>query len=191
MSAMEINKLIAAVLTAVLIFVIIDVAVDVAFPERVAEKTVVPVPAAETEATAAAEPAAAIEVEEPATSEPVAALAALLARADPDRGKKVAKKCAACHTVSQGGAKRVGPNLWGVVGASKAAREGFRYSGAIAGLGGAWGYAELDAFLASPKTYAPGTKMAFAGVKKPADRADLIAYLRTLADNPAPLPAVE
>ena len=124
-------------------------------------------------------------------AEPVSPLAALLARADPERGKNVAKKCVACHTVNRGGKKKLGPNLWGVVGAKQAAREGFKYSRAFAGLDGAWGYAELDAFLASPKTYAPGTRMGFPGVKKPADRADLIAYLRTLADTPPPLPKTE
>ena len=122
---------------------------------------------------------------------PVSPLAALLARADPERGMNVAKKCVACHTVNRGGKKKLGPNLWGVVGARQAAREGFKYSRALAGLGGAWGYAELDAYLASPKTYAPGTRMGFPGVKKPADRAALIAYLRTLADTPPPLPKTE
>ncbi len=145
----------------------------------VAEKTAEPV-------VAAATPEAAVE-----KAEPVSPLAALLARADPERGKKVAKKCVACHTVNRGGKKKLGPNLWGVVGAKQAAREGFKYSRALAGLGGAWSYADLDAFLASPKTYAPGTRMGFPGVKKPADRAALIAYLRTLADTPPPLPKTE
>jgi cytochrome c len=150
-------------------------------------------PVAATTAEETAEPVVAAATVEAAVekAEPVSPLAALLARADPERGKKVAKKCVACHTVDRGGKKKVGPNLWGVVGAKPAAREGFKYSRALAGLGGAWGYAELDAYLASPKTYAPGTKMSFPGVKKPADRADLIAYLRTLADTPPPLPKTE
>ena len=160
-------------------------------PEAAVVET--PKPAAETKAGETAEPVVAAVTPETAAekAEPVSPLAALLARADPERGKKVAKKCVACHTVNRGGKKKLGPNLWGVVGAKQAASEGFKYSRAFAGLDGAWGYAELDAFLASPKTYAPGTKMGFPGVKKPADRADLIAYLRTLADTSPPLPRTE
>ncbi len=182
MSAMEINKLVAAVLIAGLIFMVINVGVDEALREKPLGKAVYPVPAAE--GVGAAEDGS-------ATAEAAAAprsLAALLAVADIDHGKKVARKCVACHDVSQGGPNKIGPNLWGVVGSVVAAREGFRYSGALSGLGGAWGYDELDAFIARPKEFARGTKMMFAGVKSPADRADLIAYLRSLSEDPPPLP---
>ena len=182
MSAIEINKLVAAVLTAGLIFMVINVGVDEALPEKPLEKVVYPVPGAESES--AADDGGAV-AEAAVAPRP---LAALLAVADIDNGKKVARKCVACHDVSQGGRNKIGPNLWGVVGADKAAREGFAYSGALAGLGGAWGYADLDAFLAKPKEFARGTKMMFAGIKSPADRADLIAYLRSLSDSPPPLP---
>lgn len=124
------------------------------------------------------------------TLEPVMGL---LANADPAEGQKVFKKCAACHTPDSGGANKVGPNLFGVVGAKKGAKDGFAYSSALTGFEGApdWGYASLNAFLAKPKDYLPGTKMSFAGLKKVQDRADVIAYLRTLADSPAPLPTPE
>ncbi len=182
MSAMEINKLVAAVLTAGLIFMVINVGVDEALDEGPLEQAAYPVPGAEGKSAAEGGRATA----EAATAPP--SLATLLAAADIDNGKKVARKCLACHDVKQGGRNKIGPNLWGVVGADKAAREGFAYSGALAGLGGAWGYADLDAFLAKPKEFARGTKMAFAGVKSPADRADLIAYLRSLPESPPPLP---
>ena len=100
----------------------------------------------------------------------------------------MAKKCTSCHGLDKGGANKVGPNLWGVVNRDIGAHEGFAFSEALTGKEGVWDYEQLNAFLANPKTYAPGTKMAFAGVGKDAERADLIAYLRSLADQPAPLP---
>ena len=100
-----------------------------------------------------------------------------------------AKKCAACHSFDKGGANKVGPDLWGVVNRPIASHEGFSYSEALAGKSGdAWDYDHLNEFLTSPKAYAPGTKMSFAGISKDTERADVIAYLRTLADEPAPLP---
>ncbi len=133
----------------------------------------------------------------PAPSTPAAAtggpsgdgtVAALLASADAGDGKKIFKKCKACHTADKGGAHKVGPNLWDVVGRAKAAAGGYKFSGVLAGLGGAWTFADLDAFLAKPRAFAPGTKMTFNGVRKAADRAAVIAYLRSLSDSPKPLP---
>ncbi len=115
-------------------------------------------------------------------------VAALLASADAGDGRKIFRKCKACHTADKGGRHKVGPNLWDVVGRAKAGAAGYRFSGALAGLGGAWTFADLDAFLARPKAFAPGTKMTFRGVKKAADRAAVIAYLRSLSDSPKPLP---
>ncbi len=113
---------------------------------------------------------------------------ALLASADAGDGKKIFRKCKACHTADKGGAHKVGPNLWDVVGRAKAGAAGYRFSRVLAGLGGAWTFADLDAFLARPKTFAPGTKMTFRGVKKAADRAAVLLYLRSLSDSPKPLP---
>ena len=113
---------------------------------------------------------------------------ALLASADPASGEKLARRCAACHSFEQGGPNKIGPNLWDVVGAEHGHVEGFNYSDAIAGIEGPWTYEQLDAFIANPREYAPGTKMTFAGIKKPEDRADLIAWLRSLSDDPQPLP---
>ncbi|MGY9014945.1 MAG: c-type cytochrome [Rhodospirillales bacterium] len=112
----------------------------------------------------------------------------LIASASADRGKKAFKKCQSCHTTEKGGKNKVGPNLWGVVGKAKASTTGFKYSGALKGLGGNWTFADLDAFLTKPKAFAKGTKMTFGGVKKPEDRAALLALLRSLSASPQPLP---
>lgn len=114
---------------------------------------------------------------------------AMLAEADIARGEKIAKACVACHSFDKGGPNGVGPNLWGTVGKAKHHAGGFNYSGALLEHGGpVWTYSELNHFLWKPKKYAPGTKMNYLGVKKPEDRAALIAWLRTMADSPAPLP---
>ena len=115
-------------------------------------------------------------------------IAPLLAKADPAAGQTAAKACAACHSFDKGAAAKVGPNLYGIVGAKHAHMEGFAYSDAIKGKQGPWNYEELNHFLYDPKGYAPGTKMTFAGVKKDQERANIIAYLRSLSDSPAPLP---
>lgn len=125
--------------------------------------------------------------------EPVEPVLGLLAQADPAAGEKTAKKCAACHSFDKGGANKVGPNLFGVVNRPKASHEGFNYSDALKAFADPkdWTYTSLNNFLHKPTEYIKGTKMNFAGVKKASDRADLIAYLRTLADTPAPLPSAD
>lgn len=117
-----------------------------------------------------------------------ASLASLIAAADPAAGASQVGMCKACHTFDKGGRAMMGPNLWGVVGRAKAGSTGFAYSPTLSGLGGAWTYEDLDKFLESPSGFAKGTKMAFAGAKKPEQRAAIIAYLRQQADSPAPLP---
>lgn len=139
-------------------------------------------------AAAAAEPAAAAAAPAAEAADTAnGALLELVATADPTAGQTVARKCTACHTFEQGGANKIGPNLWGVVGRPIGSHDGFRYSDAMAGHGGAWTLDSLDAYIADPKGYVPGNRMAFAGVKNPEDRAALLAYLRSLSDNPVPL----
>ena len=116
---------------------------------------------------------------------------ALLASADAVAGEKLAKKCTACHVFDQGGANKVGPALWNIVNADKGAVDGFGYSNALVDFGGQWDYTALNAFLKKPKAYISGTKMNFAGLKKPSDRANMIAYLRQQASAPVPLPTAE
>ncbi len=113
---------------------------------------------------------------------------ALLASADIEAGMKVAKKCTACHEFDADGQNKTGPMLWDIVDASKGTKDGFNYSDALVSMGGAWDYDALNTFLYKPKAYIKGTKMNFAGLKKPSDRANMIAYLRSLADTPAALP---
>jgi cytochrome c len=117
-------------------------------------------------------------------------IANLLAAADPAKGEQVFKKCTACHTADKGGANGTGPNLWGAVGAAIGHHAaGFSYSPALAGKGGNWDWESLSHWLKSPREFAPGTKMTFAGLGKAEDRANLIAFLNTKSDSPLPLPA--
>jgi len=107
----------------------------------------------------------------------------ILAQGDPAAGEKTFRKCKACHTVDEGGANRVGPNLYGIVGAPVAAVDGFRYSDALIEYGSDWTPDRLAAFLANPRKAVPGTKMNFAGLRKEQDQADVIAYLDSLRDT--------
>jgi cytochrome c len=111
----------------------------------------------------------------------------LLAAANPGDGERQAKKCAACHSFEEGGANKVGPTLWDIVNLDKGSHD-FGYSDVMANFDGEWTYEALNGFLYAPADYMPGTKMKFRGVKNDGDRADLIAYLRSLSANPAPLP---
>ncbi len=115
----------------------------------------------------------------------------LLASADVAAGEKVFAKCAACHTVNQGGANGIGPNLYATVGEGIGqGKGGFAFSDALKSKGGNWSFENLDAWLKSPREFAPGTKMTFAGLGNPADRANLIAWLNTQGSN-LPLPAAD
>jgi len=118
----------------------------------------------------------------------------IMASASLEAGKKVFNKCAVCHNPDKDGGNKVGPNLWGIVGAKVARHDDFKYSDAMKSRGASGKtclYEELYRYIYSPKSYIPGNKMAFAGIKDDAERANLIAYLRSLSDSMAPLPKVE
>ena len=117
-------------------------------------------------------------------------IAFYLATATAEKGEAQFKKCAGCHTINKGGPAGSGPNLWGIVGNKHAHQAGFAYSDAIKSIAGPWDWDALDHWLKSPKTYAPGTKMSFAGISKPQDRANLLVYLNSQSDKPLPLPPV-
>lgn len=141
-------------------------------------------------------PAIAVEDAAPASTAPAAApaeqlppIGPKLAGANVEAGKAIfQKQCATCHTADKGGANKVGPNLWSIVARKKASHEGFSYSAALQAKGGDWSYEDIDHMIFKPGAYVKGTKMAFAGLPKEQERADVIAYLRTMADTPQPLP---
>jgi len=123
---------------------------------------------------------------------PAVPIAQLLATADPAKGATIFKKCAACHNGEKGAGNKVGPHLWGVVGRPIASITDFSYSPGMktfADGGKVWDFEHINGFLTGPKKYVAGTAMGFAGIKKDAERADLIAYLNSQSDSPLPLPA--
>ena len=142
-----------------------------------------PAPAAEPEPAPAAEPPAA-----PAPAAGGGELAARLAGGDAAAGVALLARCRACHTLDEGGARRVGPNIWGIVGKAKGTSEGYAYSDALANAGGTWTFADLDGYLTAPREFMPGTKMTFPGIPDAADRANAILSLRALSNDPVPLP---
>ena len=175
-SSLEVNKFLAAILTAGVIASGSGVLSRILYQPHVPEEPAYQVAVLE---DGAAEATAEVEA---------VPLAVLLADASAEQGEGVVRACAACHSFEQGGASKIGPPLYGVLGRDIAGVDGFAYSGALAEKEGEWDYEHLDAFLADPRGWAPGTKMAYAGLKAPEARADAIMYLRSLSDDPAPLP---
>lgn len=181
-SSLESNKIAAAVLTAGVIAMLSGFVADLLYhPQVELEQDAYVIAAGDGAAADSAAPA-----DEGPALEPITPL---LAAADPAAGEKVAKKCTSCHSFDSGGPNKVGPNLYDIVNRPIASHEGFSYSDALAGMSDkTWTYEDLNAFLAKPKDFAPGTKMSFAGLNKVDDRANLVAWLRTLSDSPVPLP---
>lgn len=177
MNSFELNKILGAVLGTCLVLLALNIGAEALFAPHKPAKPGFAI-AAKTEGGAA-------KTEAKAPEKPIAEL---LPTASVDKGKATAKQCAACHTFEKGGPNRVGPNLWGIVDRKRASEAGFNYSAGMKAKGGTWTYDELDKFLTSPKGAVPGTAMSFAGLSRGAQRADVIAYLRTLADSPVPLP---
>jgi cytochrome c len=177
MNSFELNKVLGAILGTCLITLALNIAAGAIFSQ---EKPAKP-------GYAIAVPGEGAPKQEAKKEE--VPIATRLAKASMEKGQQIAKQCLACHTFEKGGPNKVGPNLWNIVGDERGKdRGGFNFSSAMKSKGGKWTYEELDKFLANPRGYISGTAMTFAGVSNDQQRADVIAYLRTQAESPEPLP---
>ena len=177
MDSFEWNKIAGALLAALFLFVSVGIIAEEIFKDRED-----PVPSSGEQAANAAET--------PAVAEGPGFEELLVAAAAGNPGDRAFRKCQACHNVDQDGPSQIGPGLWNIVNAPIGGNADFSYSNAMASKGGTWTYEALDAFLTRPAADIPGTKMSFAGIRRAEERAQVIAYLRNQADNPAPLPDV-
>jgi cytochrome c len=178
MESLEFNKAAGAILGALLFTVATGIIADAIFAVPSPAKPGYALPAAKAEggSATAAKPAASVP------------LPNLLAKADPKKGEADTKPCQTCHNFQKGAGVKIGPPLYGVVGRKKGSVPGFAYSPGMKSKGGTWTFADINTFITKPSAYVPGTKMTFAGESDPVKRANIIAYLRTLSDNPVPLP---
>jgi cytochrome c len=180
MDSFEINKIIAAVLLTALIVIGIGKFADVLFhidkPKESAYKIEgLEIATASTQSTET-------------TVEEKVDIGQLLALGNMAHGEKVFKKCSACHMIASGGKNMIGPNLWGVIGRTAGSVSDYKYSKAMTAYAKQWSFEEMNGYLIKPQAYIKGTKMAFAGLRKEKDRASVILYLNSKADNPKPLP---
>ena len=176
MDSFEINKIIAAVLITVLLIFGIGKVADVVFhvkkPNVQGYKVEVKVGSA---------------TSTQASAENQIDISALLALGAVNEGKKIFKKCAACHSISQGGGNKIGPALWGVLGRQAGSISDYKYSKGMAAHGKTWSFEEMNGFLTKPKDWIKGTKMSFVGLKKASERAAVILYMNENTDTPLPL----
>jgi cytochrome c len=179
MDSFELNKIIAAVLMVALLVIGLGKIADVAFHVK---KPKNPGYKVEGQVQLASSTSEATEIIEKID------IATLMAQGDVNKGEKIFKKCAACHSINKGGPNKIGPALYNVVGRKVGGVEDYRYSKTLASYGKEWSFEELNGFLIKPATYLKGTKMSYAGLRKEADRASVIKYLNQNSDNPKLLP---
>ena len=179
MDSLEINKIVACILVVALVVIGLSNLTEILYEVEKPEVAHYIIEGVDDEPTTTDTAASEEEVEE-------IPIQILLASASVDKGTKVFKKCSNCHVPNEGGANKIGPALWNIVNKDIGGAD-FAYSNAMSSYGGKWSYDELNGFLKNPKKYIEGTKMSFAGLKKETDRANVILYLRSLSNNPAPI----
>jgi len=181
MNSFELNKVLGGVLGTCLFLLVIHIASGAIFTVSAPAKPGYEIAVKEEQPGEGKEKA-------PKAEEPIEKL---LATASAEHGAQIAKQCQICHNLQKGQGSKVGPDLYGIVGRPRASEPGFNYSAAMKAKGGTWTIDDLNAFLTKPSAFIPGTAMTFAGLPREAQRADLIAYLNTLSDNPQPLPTAQ
>ena len=173
------NKIIASIMLAIILILGINKITDVIFYVEKPEKSAYQVADVSTTATT--------ETTSASSSTGSGDIMALLASASAADGKKVFKKCAACHSIAKGGGNKIGPALWGVLGRQAGSISDYKYSKAMATHGKSWSFEEMNGFLIKPKDWIKGTKMTFVGLKKETERAAVILYMNNNTDSPLPL----
>ena len=174
MSSFEINKIVGAILAVALVVMVVGIIGDALVN-----------PSDKKDAVVVATAPVVIAKKEKKKLEPIGPI---LAKADLEKGKKVAKQCASCHTFNEGGKNKIGPALWAVVDRDMGGLASYKYSSGMKAMKKKWGYEELNAFMVKPRKYVKGTKMAYVGLKRASDRANLILFLRSLSSSPKALP---
>ena len=173
------NKIVVSILLAVILILGINKITDIIFYVEKPEKSAYQVKSVTTSATT--------ETISASSSAGSGDIIALLASANVDDGKKVFKKCAACHSISKGGGNKIGPALWGVLGRKAGSISDYKYSKAMVAHGKTWSFKEMNGFLTKPKDWIKGTKMTFVVLKKETERAAVILYMNNNTDTPLPL----
>jgi cytochrome c len=181
MDGFELNKILGAILATCMFTLALNIVSGGIYAPKMPAKPGYEIAVVESPGPGTA--AAAVQPDEP--------IEKLLANASVERGASVAKKCLACHEFKKGAPNKVGPSLWGIFDRDKGTAPGFAYSPNFKKMQGHWTIEELNKFLATPSGMIPGTSMAFAGLRRGTERADVIAYLNSLSDNPKPLPKAQ
>jgi len=174
------NKIIVSIVLAVFLVLGINKITDVIFYVDKPEKSAYQVATVTTVASTTSS-------EESTASSESGDIMALFASTNAAEGAKIFKKCAACHSITEGGANKIGPALWGVLGRPAGTVPGYKYSKAMAAHGKNWSFEEMNGFLIKPKDWIKGTKMSFAGLKKAKDRASVILYMNENTNSPLPI----
>ena len=174
------NKIIVSIVFAIILVLGINKITDVIFYVEKPEKSAYQVTSLTTVANTTSGETSSASSE----SENIMALFASTSAAE---GAKVFKKCAACHSINEGGSNKIGPALWGVLGRPAGSVPGYKYSKAMAAHGKNWSFEEMNGFLIKPKDWIKGTKMSFAGLKKPEESAAVILYMNENSSSPLPL----